>query len=70
MKRKLTGQQSLCAACGMAFKSVSGFDAHRAGPYTNRRCLGPAAMVEKGFEPNADMFWRIPFVPPQARKCA
>jgi hypothetical protein len=61
MSRKLTGAQSECGACGLAFTSVHPFDQHRTGPHGNgRRCKTEGELRAAGFEPNARGFWRIP----------
>lgn len=68
MKPKLTGDRCLCRACGLHFKSSSGFAAHRYGdftqipPYYGRACRTPDELRARGFEPNAAGFWRIPRV--------
>lgn len=65
-KPKLSGDRCRCGACGEAFNSTYAFDKHRQGPYTDRRCLTPLAMADKGFEKNAAGFWisgrKKPFV--------
>lgn len=38
-----------CQVCGLVFTGVGGFDAHRTGPISDRRCLTPAEMVAKGY---------------------
>lgn len=48
----------LCSGCGLYFKSVSAFEAHRVGSGANRRCLGVTEMSERGFAPNAKGYWR------------
>ena len=49
-----------CAVCNLSFKGVSGFDRHRVGPWTDRRCLTKRELLALGFEPNTKGFWRIP----------
>jgi hypothetical protein len=49
-----------CAACHMTFTAVGGFDAHRIGRDDARRCLTPAELTDKGYEPNDRNQWRIP----------
>ena len=63
MSSKLTGAQSECAACGLLFKSVGGFESHRVGEHgwgNTRRCLTESELRAKGFEPNEKGFWRRP----------
>jgi hypothetical protein len=50
------GKTSHCAACHLTFTTVSNFDAHRTG----RRCLTAAEFRERGYEPNANGYWRKP----------
>lgn len=33
------GHATHCAACHRSFTGMTAFDAHRTGPYTDRRCL-------------------------------
>ncbi len=61
---KLTGGRCQCAACGEYFNSDTPFGRHRVGSYAkpgewqgNRRCLTPAEMTAKGWQPNAAGFW-------------
>jgi hypothetical protein len=56
----LTGSQSQCAACGLCFRSVHGFDAHRVGRYPERRCLTAQELHALGYQANAAGHLRIP----------
>lgn len=51
-----------CAACGITFTSVTGFDDHRYGSHEHdtRRCRTPEQMQERGYEPNDAGHWRKP----------
>lgn len=60
MKTNLTGQKSECTACGLLFTHTYGFDAHRVGPYTARRCLTVEELTAKGYAANGAGFWRKP----------
>jgi hypothetical protein len=51
-------KQCQCAGCGEYFRSVTGFDSHRSGPYTARVCLNPA---ELGMVKNGYGFWMQPW---------
>lgn len=61
---KLRGKRCQCAACGLYFKSPSGFDRHRYGPYTldpkTRRCLTVTELLQRGWSLNAAGFWLRP----------
>ena len=46
---KLTGSMSQCTACGLVFGTVRGFDGHRVGDYSARRCLSEAQLTEAGY---------------------
>ena len=65
----------MCSACGLAFKSVSGFEKHRVGAFTGehpnygRRCLSPDELQAIGMEPNEKGKWRVP-VPDSTRLAA
>ena len=50
----------LCRACGLVFKGVSGFEAHRVGPYVDRRCKTKGELLDGGYAPDANGRWRIP----------
>lgn len=58
---RLTGSRCRCATCGERFNSVSVFDRHRVGPWTDRgahrRCLETAEMSGKGWQRNLAGFW-------------
>jgi hypothetical protein len=49
----------LCGACGEYFNSVSAFDKHRTGEYSDgsRRCLTPTELTAKGWLHNARGLW-------------
>lgn len=58
---RLTGSRCRCASCGERFNSLSTFDRHRIGPWTDRgahrRCLEPEELVRKGWQRNVGGFW-------------
>lgn len=56
----LTGDQCRCTSCGLAFKSTSGFDAHRVGKYPARRCLSLTELQARGYAHNNLGFMRKP----------
>ena len=58
--RQLTGDRCLCRACGRYFVSTWSFDTHRAGVYTDRRCLDLESMKRAGFREVSDGYWRVP----------
>lgn len=49
-----------CSACGAAFRRLSGFDKHRVGPWSDRRCLTSAQMLEQGLQQDIHRYWRQP----------
>lgn len=51
---------STCAACRQSFASLSSFDKHRAGSFSQRerRCLSPAEMREVGLI-KGDRHWHF-----------
>jgi len=57
----LTGNRCRCSGCGEYFNSTSMFDRHRAGDWkdrgSNRRCLSPAELSERGYLKNSAGFW-------------
>lgn len=59
---KLRPGSSLCGcrACGLYFQSVRAFDAHRVGPWAERRCLTTPRMSGRGLELDPRGFWRFP----------
>src|SRR6516165_8365228 len=58
---RLTGSRCRCGACGELFNSVSVFDRHRVGPWTDkgvqRRCLSAEEMSARGWQTNVKGFW-------------
>lgn len=58
---RLTGSRCRCAACGALFNSVSVFDRHRVGPWTDqgahRRCLNRDEMIRRGWCVSKVGFW-------------
>jgi hypothetical protein len=58
---RLTGARCRCSACGDFFNSVSTFDRHRVGGWSDhgahRRCLTADQMVVRGWQRNAQGFW-------------
>jgi hypothetical protein len=60
MTTKLTGTRCQCASCGLLFNSTTAFDSHRAGSFSQRRCLTSEELHALGYEPNAAGFMRIP----------
>jgi len=63
-RQSLVGTQSLCSGCGDYFNGVNVFDRHRVGDFeergTNRRCLTPNEMLERGWWRNKKRFWVRP----------
>lgn len=51
-----------CRACHEQFKRLSGFDAHRHGPYADRRCLTEGEMLGRGFTKDSNDRWVVPGV--------
>jgi hypothetical protein len=58
---RLTGSRCRCQTCGQYFNSVSVFDRHRIGPWTDRgahrRCLAIEEMRARGWSLNVKGFW-------------
>lgn len=54
----LKGDNCRCGACGLLFRRTSTFDAHRYGPYRNRRCYTSIELAQKGWKPDSRGFWR------------
>ena len=63
---RLTGARCRCAGCGALFNSVTAFDLHRVGPYSQlddptgercRRCLTVEEMTRRGMSINSAGFW-------------
>jgi hypothetical protein len=58
---RLTGSRCRCQSCGELFNSVSVFDRHRVGPWTDRgaarRCLTVAEMEARGWLRRVAGFW-------------
>jgi hypothetical protein len=58
---RLTGARCRCSACGDFFNSVSTFDRHRVGGWSDygkhRRCLTEDQMVMRGWQRNSKGFW-------------
>lgn len=52
-----------CAACHLTFTSIGGFDAHRTGPMSKRRCWSESELRDHGYEPNDSGHWRQPRPP-------
>ena len=46
--------------CCQSFTSLTGFDRHRTGPYTDRRCLTPDELTAKGWTRDEHGAWRTP----------
>lgn len=63
----LTVPTSTCPACGLVFRSTSGFDDHRRGEYTHtppdhgRRCLTLPELQARGYGPDDKGRLRQPF---------
>lgn len=57
---KLRGKQSLCTGCMQVFRTVSGFDKHRYGPVTERRCLDVQQLADKGWRQTDKGIWIQP----------
>lgn len=57
-----------CPTCHRTFTSVGGFDQHRTGPITGRRCLGETELRALGYAPNDRGRWRIPLDPAAAAR--
>lgn len=50
-----------CAACGLLFGGLTGFDKHRTGSFSQRRrCMTPAELEKLGMTQGAAGFWRLP----------
>ena len=49
-----------CSSCHLSFTSVGPFDAHRAAPGDDRRCMTGDELRAKGYEPNTNGHWRKP----------
>ena len=47
-RRKLRGGANQCPSCNEFFRSATGFDAHRTGEMSNRRCLTTDEMKAEG----------------------
>lgn len=56
----LRGQSCRCGECGLLFRRTSTFDAHRYGPYADRRCHTSMYLSEKGWRQDQGGFWRRP----------
>jgi hypothetical protein len=58
-----------CPACGLLFRSVSGFDAHRVGPYAapGRRCLTAGELLGIGYVLIRGKWQRAPEATPRER---
>lgn len=55
---KLSGNRCQCPTCGEYFNGVTGFDAHRIGPFDGKRhCLPVAEMTARGWTRNDAGFW-------------
>jgi hypothetical protein len=58
---RLTGSRCRCASCGQLFNSVSVFDRHRVGGWSDygarRHCLTSSGMIARGWRVNACGFW-------------
>jgi hypothetical protein len=57
---KLARDRCRCAVCGLSFASTWSFDSHRAGPYTDRRCLTKKQLKQKANWSISNGFWRLP----------
>jgi hypothetical protein len=53
----LRGDHCRCSACGSHFNSTKAFDRHRAGDYSDRRCLSAAEMRMRGMTINSGGWW-------------
>ena len=49
-----------CGGCGARFRRLSTFDRHRAGGWSDRRCLTSVAMLGLGFTQDSNGLWRAP----------
>ena len=54
----LKGDNCQCRACGKLFRRTSSFEAHRYGPYTERRCHDNMYLAQKGWKQDSGGFWR------------
>lgn len=60
---------SHCPSCHITFTSLGGFDDHRTGQHgvlkgaRRRRCRTQSELRERGYQPNAHGYWRIPRPP-------
>ena len=55
--RVLRGDHNQCPTCREYFNSMAGFDMHRAGPFTARRCLSPDEMRADGMAVSKSGWW-------------
>jgi hypothetical protein len=60
MKQTEDKGKCLCGGCGKRFWRLSTFDRHRVGPFSDRRCLEPAEMQDRGFTQDSKGYWRPP----------
>jgi hypothetical protein len=58
---QLTGSRCQCAACGALFNSITVFDKHRRGDFSDqgrqRNCIEREEMLLKGWSRNGSGFW-------------
>ena len=46
--------------CCVSFATMAGFDAHRTGPYDDRRCLALEERIAAGWHTDERGYWRSP----------
>ena len=65
---KPTYRRCICRGCCESFNSVGAFDMHRTGNHaTDRRCMSPGEMYERGMRENADGYWVTQLMPSDVR---
>jgi hypothetical protein len=70
-KHRLTGDRNQCAACLQYFNSITAFDKHRTGEFSEgRRCLTTDEMLAQHFGKTSDGFWLSPILPKDRERLA
>lgn len=59
LPRLLRGNHCRCPRCLSEFNSLSAFDAHRAGPWGDRRCLTVNEMIGRGMRLSRSGWWVV-----------
>lgn len=55
--KRVSGNAQHCSCCHQTFSSTYAGDKHRAGTWTDRRCLTPEEMQGQGLRLNARGVW-------------